>query len=121
VAALVHRMNGALNNASMALELALGDAACVDDTSDKTLRAGIAAMAQASRAAALIAYLAQGRTAPNDPDGAYARDVGEVLREHARSTGATPPAEPAIDAPGGAAQAADALVAELARLPLRRD
>ena len=113
-------MNGALNNASMALEIALSETARVDDTSDSTLRRGLAAIAQASRAAALIAYLAQGRSAPNDPEGAYANDVGEILREHARSIGATLPSAPAADAGGGAAQAAEALVAGLARLTSKR-
>jgi hypothetical protein len=120
VAALVHRMNGALNNASMALEIALADAASVDAASDKTLRTGLAAMAQASRAATLLASLVHGRVAPDDRDADYARDVQEILREYARSSGVALDDQHAIPVGGGAAHAADALVAGLARLRARR-
>ena len=112
-------MNGALNNASMALELALGDTARKDGSIDQALRTGQAAIAQASRAAALLAHIVHRRGAPEDPEGAYVRDVRELLREYARATGATLP--PELDAgeidPGkGAAEAADLLVAGLARM-----
>ena len=121
VAALVHRMNGALNNASMALEIALADTASVDEASDRTLRTGLAAMAQASRAAALLAYLVHGRIAPDDPDGSYARDVQEILREQARSLGAALEPGSAVAQGCGAAQAADVLLAGVARLHSRRE
>jgi hypothetical protein len=108
-------MNGALNNASMACELALGDAAGVDAATERTMRAGVSAIAQAARAAAVLAHLARDRGAPGESDEAYARDVREILHEQARSSGATPPPERderAIDA----AQAAQILVEELARM-----
>ena len=115
-------MNGALNNASMAFEVALGDAAAADAGTERTLRAGVAAIAQASRAAALLAYLVHGRAGPTDPDGSYAGDVREILREHARSTGSTQRPELA-DPPGNltanVAQAADVLLAELGRMRAR--
>jgi hypothetical protein len=107
-------MNGALNNASMAFELALGEAARADATSERTLRAGLAAIAQASRAAALLAHLVNGRGMPADSDGAYANDVREILREQPGKAGLTLPPElddPAFDA----VKAADLLVTELAR------
>ena len=112
-------MNGALNNVSMALELALGDAP--DAPSEEMLRTGIAAVARASRAAALLAYLVRGRGAPPDPDGAYASDVREILREQARSTGHTmsrgAEAPPATGE--GVAEAAALLVDELSRMHAR--
>jgi hypothetical protein len=111
----VHRLNGALNNASMALELALGNAASAQVDTGNTLRAGLAAIARASRAAALIAHLVNGRGMPADGDGAYADDVREILREQPRRAGLALPPElddPALDA----VKAADLLVAELARV-----
>ena len=112
-------MNGALNNASMALELALGDTAGVDATADQTLRTGLAAIAQASRAAALLAYIVHGRGLPLDDDGSYARDVREILRDQARSTGRSVSPNVDTDAAKGAAGAADLLVAELTRMHAR--
>jgi hypothetical protein len=114
-------MNGALNNVSMALELALGEAG--DTSSEEMLRTGIAAIGQASRAAALLAHIVHGRGAPPDPDGAYARDVRDILREHARSTGGTLSADASAPVHGGegVTEAAALLVAELARMQARAD
>ena len=107
-------MNGALNNASMALELALGDAARGDTAAEQTLRAGLAAIARASRAAALIAHLVNGRGMPGGSDEAYADDVREILREQPGKAGLALP--PELDDPTfDAVKAADLLVTELAR------
>jgi hypothetical protein len=111
-------MNGALNNLSMALELALGDPARGDTATEQTLRAGLAAIAQASRAAALIAHLVNGRGMPNDSNRAYANDVREILRELPGSSRLT--LLPELDDPANdAAKAADLLVTELARMQAR--
>ena len=114
-------MNGALNNASMALELALGDNR--DSTSEQTLEAGVAAIARASRAAALLAHIVNGRGAPPGQDDAYARDVREILQEQARAMGRAVPAdlsEARAGQNGGAPEAAERLVQEIARMQPRR-
>ena len=116
----MHRLNGALNNVSMALELALGDAAHSDTATEQTLQTGLAAIGKASRAAALIAYLVNGRGMPQDSDGAYASDVREILRELSRADGLTLSPE-LDDTANDAAKAADILVTGLARVHGRTD
>jgi hypothetical protein len=109
-------MNGALNNASMAIEIGLADPARADDRTTQMLRTGLGAIGQASRAAALLAHLVHGRGVPPEDNGLYRRDVQEILREQTHSTGAPPLAQPDSGADGSAADAAEWLVAELARM-----
>jgi hypothetical protein len=111
-------MNGALNNASMALELVLGGAARADEKTSQVLRTGLTAVAQASRAAALLAHLVHGRGVPPGDDVSYRRDVEEIVRE--RGGGAQSASTEVDGGPASsAAEAAEWLVAELARMQSR--
>ena len=112
-------MNGALNNASMAIEIGLADPARADDRTTQMLRTGLGAIGQASRAAALLAHLVHGRGVPPEDNGLYRRDVQEILREQTRTNGAPPVAELDPNWDGSAAEAAEWLVAELARVHAR--
>jgi hypothetical protein len=114
IGALVHRMNGALNNASMAFELALGSARA-EDKAAELLRGGLAAIGQASRAAALLAHLVHGRGVPPGDDAAYRRDVQEIVRARAGESGASDQ-ERVLDAEPSPAEAAEWLVAEFTRM-----
>jgi hypothetical protein len=111
-------MNGALNNASMAFELALGDSARAQDKTAELLRTGRAAIGQAARAAALLAHLVHGRGVPPDDDGAYRRDVQEIVRARAGQL-SDPGQERALDEEPSPAEAAEWLVAELTRMQAR--
>ena len=111
-------MNGALNNAAMAFELALGDSTRTEDQTSELLRGGLAAIGQASRAAALLAHLVHGRGVPPGDDVAYRRDVQEILRQRAGPSGG-PEQEPGLNAEPSPAEAAEWLVAEFTRMHVR--
>jgi hypothetical protein len=110
-------MNGALNNASMAFELALGSAQA-EEKAAELLRGGLAAIGQASRAAALLAHLVHGRGVPPGDDAAYRRDVQEILRATAGESG-DPEQGRALDQQPSPAEAAEWLVAEFTRMDAR--
>src|SRR5262252_884067 len=59
VHALLHRLSGGLNNAAMALELALSPMPAGDPpgTSERTIKAGLAGVTQAARAVTLLSEL----------------------------------------------------------------
>jgi hypothetical protein len=81
ISALVHRLNGGLNNAAMALELASGGS---DPRTERTLQTGMGGVEQASRAVAMLDQLVRPQTAVDDAfKGPYLRDVCEMLRAHA--------------------------------------
>lgn len=74
IAALVHRLNGGLHNAALALELAADGG-----SNSSLLGSGIAGIEQASRAGAMLdALVRQG--ARDDAPGPYLDDVVELLR-----------------------------------------
>jgi hypothetical protein len=114
MSALVHRLNGGLNNASLALEIGVeGNDA---EASRSVLRTGRAAVAQASRAATLLAHLVDSRWPPAEADALYAEDVREILAEHARSKGRALRSDFGVTPTASPAEATAALVAELARM-----
>jgi len=119
VAALVHRMNGGLNNAALAIELALGAPAEGHPLTEQSLRAGLAAIAQASRAAMLISQIVRPQGTTGEPVHPYMQDVREILRDHAQAArGQVSEAfeVAAGDAHASPADAARLLVSELARI-----
>ena len=88
ISALLHRLNGGLNNAALAFELALSRSDNAGAESEHMLDRGLAGVAQASRAATLLALMVDPTAAP--PASAarpYAQDVVDILRAHARRTG----------------------------------
>jgi hypothetical protein len=88
IAALLHRLNGGLNNAALAFELALSRNGDDGSESADTLNRGVAGVEQASRAATLLALIIDPTMAPPPtPAGAYAQDVADILRAHARRVG----------------------------------
>ena len=88
IAALLHRLNGGLNNAALAFELALSDYGSATGGSPSTLDRGLAGVEQASRAATLLALMVDPTAKPPaSPPGPYAKDVIEILRAHARRIG----------------------------------
>jgi hypothetical protein len=123
VAALVHRMNGGLNNAALAIELALGAVDRGNEATDQALRAGLSAIGQASRAAMLLSQLVRPQRMGGEPVHPYMQDVREILRDHARIAHCE--LSPAFEAAAGdghasPADAARLLVAELARIDAAR-
>jgi hypothetical protein len=87
IAALLHRISGGLNNASMAFELALGlsPSACADE---RVLQAGLGGVGQAARAVALLSeLLTPGSTGASHGTGARLSDVIEMLRASATLRG----------------------------------
>ena len=113
LAALVHRLNGSLNNASLAFEVALGGGQ--DAATEQTLRTGLAAIAQASRAAMLLAHLVNGQRSTVEPSELFTSDVHDLLAELARSTGHAASSD-LLSGMNGPADAARALVTEIARM-----
>jgi hypothetical protein len=111
-------MNGALNNASMALELGLADSRRTDDRTAELLRVGLAAIGQASRAAALLAHLVHGRGVPPGDVSAYRRDVEEIVRARAAESGVAEE-QRSLDQEPSPAEAAEWLVAEFTRMDAR--
>ena len=88
IAAILHRLNGGLNNAALAFELSRRNSA--DTDAERTLARGIAGVEQASRAATLLAWIIDpATTRPVSAIGPYADDVVDILRGHARRIGAT--------------------------------
>jgi hypothetical protein len=82
IAALIHRLNGGLNNAAMAFELSCGAGA--DSRAERTLHTGLAGVEQAARAVALLDQLVRPREGSDDTNtGPYLRDVCDMLRAHA--------------------------------------
>lgn len=117
LSALVHRLNGCLNNASLAFEVALGNTEGVrrDAVLEEALRTGLASIARASRAAMLLAYLVGGQRFASEPSELYMEDVRELLAEHARATGRADLSELPAGA-HGPADAAQRLLFELSRM-----
>ena len=116
-------MNGGLNNAALAIELSLGAPADGHAAMEQPLRAGLAAIAQASRAAMLLAQLVRPQGMVGEPGQPYMQDVREILRDHARAArrGVSPAFEAAAaDAHANPADAARLLVAEIARIDTAR-
>lgn len=113
VSALVHRLNGSLNNASLAFEVALGTER--DAPAERTLRTGLASIARASRATMLLAYVVGGQRSSTEPSELYMDDVRELLAEHARDTGRADASELPAGA-HGPADAAQRLLDELVRM-----
>ena len=117
-------MNGGLNNAALAIELALGTpAGGARDAAEQALRAGLAAIGQASRAAMLLSQLVRPQPTSGEPGQPYMQDVREILRDHARIAHCE--LSPAFEAAAGdghasPADAARLLVAELARIDAAR-
>jgi len=96
IAALLHRLNGGLNNAALAFELALSTGDSAVDDCGQTLERGRAGVEQASRAATLLALMldpdaAAPSSSSRDP---YAQDVAEILRAHARRIGCDAASDP---------------------------
>jgi len=88
IAALLHRLNGGLNNAALAFELALSNGDSAVDDSGQTLERGLAGVEQASRAATLLSLMLDpSAVAPATARDRYAEDVAEILRAHARRVG----------------------------------
>ena len=88
IAALLHRLNGGLNNAALAFELALSSGDDDGDNSAQVLKRGLAGVEQASRAGTLLALMLDPTAAvPASTRGPYAEDVAEILRAHARRLG----------------------------------
>jgi hypothetical protein len=116
-------MNGGLNNAALALELALGAADRGSDATDQALRAGLSAVVQASRAAMLLSQLVRPQRMSGEPVQPYMQDVRDILRDHARAAHCelSPAFEAAAgDAHASRADAARLVVAELARIDAAR-
>ena len=87
IAALLHRLNGGLNNAALAFELELSKSEN-DKGIEHVLERGLAGVEQASRAATLLALLLDPTALPPaSSTGPYAQDVVEILRAHARRMG----------------------------------
>ena len=88
LAALIHRLNGGLNNAAMAFDLL--QASSVDTSTSQILATGIAGVEQAARAAKLIDTIVRpGASSTISEDGVYLRDLLEMLRTHASQAGCT--------------------------------
>jgi len=88
IAALLHRLNGGLNNAALAFELALSSSDNAADDCAQTLERGLAGVEQASRAATLLSLMLDpSAVAPASSRGPYAQDVADILRAHARRVG----------------------------------
>ena len=88
IAALLHRLNGGLNNAALAFELALSGGASAGNDSAQMLERGLAGVEQASRAGTLLALMLDPTAAvPASTRGPYAQDVAEMLRAHAQRIG----------------------------------
>ena len=127
IAALLHRLNGGLNNASLAFELALSRNGNGDAESVHMLGRGLAGVEQASRAATLLALMVDPTAAPpKSAAGPFAQDVLDILRAHARRIGLSVDSE--FDMPSVAAltatditptATAEALLAGLATLDRR--
>ena len=116
-------MNGGLNNAALAIELALGAPDRAGDATDQALQAGLAAITQASRAAMLLSQHVRPQRMTGEPVQPYMQDVREILRDHARAAHCeiSPAFEAAAgDDHAGPADAARLLVAELARIDTTR-
>jgi len=116
-------MNGGLNNAALAIELALAASADAEAATQDALRAGLAAVTQASRAAMLLSQLVRPQPMVGEPAEGYMQDVRDIVRTHARL--ARCEISPAFDAAAGAAHAgaedaARLLVAEIARIDASR-
>ena len=121
IAALLHRLNGGLNNAALAFELASTKSGTDGADSEQVLGRGLAGVEQAARAATLLAIVVDSTTAPpKSAAGPYAQDVVDILRAYARRIGSS--AESELDVSSLAskdmtpAAAADALLAGLATL-----
>jgi len=88
LAALLHRLNGGLNNAAIACELLQEQPR--DSATSKMVDAGLVGVLQASRAAKLIeaveGFTSAARLADDD---AYLRDVIEILSVQASRAGCT--------------------------------
>ena len=98
IAALLHRLNGGLNNAALAFELALSTGDSAVDDCGQTFERGRAGVEQASRAATLLALMldpdaAAPSSSSRDP---YAQDVAEILRAHARRIGCDAASDPDV-------------------------
>lgn len=90
IAALLHRLNGGLNNAALAFELASSKHPDGRDlpNSAQTLDRGLAGVEQAARAATVLALLVDPTATPTaSSTGPYAEDVVDILRAHARRNG----------------------------------
>jgi hypothetical protein len=87
ISALLHRVSGGLNNASMAFELALG-AGGPPRADDRVLQAGLSGVHQAARAIALLSELLTPAPAValNAPAAALS-DVTDMLRVNATMRG----------------------------------
>ena len=121
IAALVHRLNGGLNNAALAFELALARGDDADAESRQLFARGLIGVGQASRAVTLLELMLDPAMAPlATTPGPYAQDVADILRAHARRSGSGLPADIDLSALGGAdvtpAATAEALLAGLATL-----
>jgi hypothetical protein len=81
-------LNGGLNNAALAFELALSSGDNDGDDCGQMLARGLAGVEQASRAGTLLALMLDPTAAvPASTRGPYAQDVAEILRAHARRIG----------------------------------
>jgi hypothetical protein len=89
-------LNGGLNNAALAFELALSTTGNDDSANDHVLHRGLTGVEQASRAATLLALMVDPTTAPSaSSTGLYAQDVVEILRAHAHRSGSS--VDPELD------------------------
>ena len=97
IAALFHRLNGGLNNAALAFELALSSGDSAGDDSGQMLERGLAGVEQASRAATLLSLMLDpDAAAPSSARDPYAQDIAEILRAHARRIGCEAAADPDV-------------------------
>lgn len=77
IAALLHRLNGGLHNASIALELARDGAG---EGRQQMLARGLAGIEQSSRAAQMLDELVRSESGDAGVRGDYLGDVAEILR-----------------------------------------
>jgi len=97
IAALLHRLNGGLNNAALAFELALSTGDSAVDDCGQTLERGRAGVEQASRAATLLSLMLDpDAAAPSSARDPYAQDIAEILRAHARRIGCDAASDPDV-------------------------
>ncbi len=100
LAALLHRLNGGLNNAAIAFDIL--HASRMEGATGQVVTTGMAGVAQASRAAKLIdAILSPDGVSFLDDDAFYVQDVVQMLRENAARAGCN--LRVTVDVPAGSA------------------
>jgi len=110
----MHRLNGGLNNAAIAFELLHVEGMAA--AADQILKAGMAGVAQASRAVQLIdAVLRPTGASRTRKDPFYLSDVSEILRQHATRSGRKLRVGPDMSEESSASTTANVAAASLTR------